>query len=288
MLKWAGGKRQLLPHIIPEILHLFASKRMEGYCEPFLGGGAVFFELFNTFPKPHDYEYLLSDVNWELMNVYQQLVIDPNNIISRLRAYERQHSRDNYYQVRGARANDLKAKTSLGAIERRWAAARFIYLNRTCFNGLYRVNRAGLFNVPFGDYKNPTICDEPLLRAVAAGLQEVNLVCEDFEKSIGRCGKGVLVYADPPYVPLNATSNFTGYSVGGFTLDDQRRLHAALMKHYGAGGDFILSNSDTPFVRELYAGFQIKELEATRRINSKGDKRGPVSELLILGRARTE
>ena len=165
------------------------------------------------------------------------------------------------------------------------AAARFIYLNRTCFNGLYRVNKKGMFNVPFGAYTNPTICDEENLRAVSEALRGTKIISANFEATLETAKRGDVVYCDPPYLPVSITANFTTYTVGGFGLVDQTRLRDVAKALDARGVHVLLSNSDTPLVRKLYKGFRIEEVQAPRRVNSKAGKRGNVGELLISGRS---
>lgn len=222
----------------------------------------------------------LGDSNGELMNTYDVIGGELNELTLCLSTHATQHSRDpenHYYSIR---ALDVG-----GPIAR---AARFIYLNRTCFNGLYRVNKSGKFNVPFGDYKNPTICDTDNLRAVSAMLRSVDTTLSglDFEIISSDAKRGDAVYFDPPYVPLSATSNFTAYAKEGFGPAEQERLRDCFARLDKKGVHVLLSNSDTPFVRKLYKGFKIEIVEAPRRVNSKGSKRGNVKELLISGRNR--
>lgn len=265
LLKWAGGKTSLLP----EILRRLPSK-ISTYYEPFVGGGAVFFAL----AAEHRFKRaVLGDANDELMRAYGALRAHPDNVVETLKSHV--HEEKRYYQVRGLDPKTLKPSDR---------AARLIYLNRTCFNGLYRVNKKGIFNVPFGDYSNPMICDEENLRAVALALKDVRLLGEDFTQTMHSAGLGDAVYFDPPYVPLSETSSFTGYAKYGFDSFDQERLRNTALTLVERGVHVLLSNSDTPFVRQLYREFHIEEVQARRAINSKGGKRGKVGELLITGR----
>jgi len=215
----------------------------------------------------------LGDTNDELMHMYSYLAVDPDGAIGELQkhVYEEKH----YYAVR---ALDPKK------LDPAMRTARFIYLNKTCFNGLHRVNKQGKFNVPFGRYTNPMICDEENLRAASATLKGVIFAPLDFQNTVLAAKRGDAVYFDPPYMPVSATSNFTAYSAGGFGSDDQRRLRDVAKSLDDRGVHVLLSNSDTPFVRELYKGFKIEEVQAPRRVNSKASKRGNVGELLISGR----
>jgi DNA adenine methylase len=259
-LKWAGGKGQLLGR-----LRAHVPKSYDRYFEPFLGGGALFFAL-----RPR--RGVLSDVNREIVDCYTAVRDDVPNLVDALRhhRYESEH----YYAVR-----DTDPAT-LSLVER---AARTIFLNKTGFNGLYRVNRAGKFNVPFGRYAKPAICDEKNLRACSAALANIELVAADFEAAAARAKKGDFVYFDPPYVPLSRTAAFTAYAPGGFDLDAQSRLSAFFGKLAKRGVSVLLSNSDVPEIRRLYASYRIDTIEATRVINCKATRRGPVRELLVHG-----
>jgi DNA adenine methylase len=258
-LKWAGGKGQLLEQYDP----LFP-KRFQRYHEPFVGGGAVFFHL-----RPA--RAALSDDNLELIDCFRAVRDDVRGVLDALRehVYEREH----FYAVRA-----LDPAALLPA-ER---AARTIYLNRTCFNGLYRVNARGKFNVPFGRYTNPRLVDAPNLRACACALRRVRLDCSSFAGVLERAQRGDFVYLDPPYNPTSKTASFTAYSAGGFGPDMQRELARIYAELDRRGILVMLSNSSTPLIRELYAGFRIVEVRAARAINSKGARRGAVTELVIL------
>ncbi len=263
VLKWVGGKGRLLPELLARLPQTF-----EAYHEPFVGGGALFFALAGAGRLERVY---LSDANAALIDVYLALRDDVEGVIAALQPHR--YERDHYYHVRAQRPDDLSLP------ER---AARIIYLNKTCYNGLYRENRAGQFNVPFGRYKNPTICDEPNLRAVSAVLQGVDIARRRFDSVLGYAKKGDFVYFDPPYVPLSPTANFTTYDRAGFGPDDQRQLRDVFAELARRGVRAMLSNSDTPFVRELYAGFRVEQLFAARAVNSKANSRGKVAELLVL------
>jgi DNA adenine methylase len=263
-LKWAGGKTQLLQQYKP----LFP-KHFEMYYEPFLGGGAVFFYLFQNYPS--SFQASLSDVNPELINMYQCVRDDVEALIKELESHQVKHNPEYYYQIR-AEKNRKRIKK----------AARIIYLNKTCFNGLYRENSKGEFNVPIGRYKNPTICNADLLRADSLALQSVNLEVQDFEKVLDRAtGEQDFVYFDPPYYPLSNTSQFTAYSRFNFNEQDQIRLRDIFAELADRGVKVMLSNSDCPFIREIYQGFHIHQVSATRSINSKGSHRGKISEVVV-------
>jgi DNA adenine methylase len=228
-----------------------------------LGGGALFFSL-----RPPS--GVLSDVNREIVDCYTAVRDDVAGLVVALR--DHRYDSKHYYAVRAA------DPAKLPLVER---AARTIFLNKTGFNGLYRVNRAGKFNVPFGRYAKPAICDEANLRACSAALANVELVAADFERAAARASAGDFVYFDPPYVPLSRTAAFTAYAPGGFDLDAQARLAAFFGKLAGRGVAVLLSNSDVPEIRKLYARYRMDSIEATRVINCKATRRGPVRELLV-------
>jgi DNA adenine methylase len=262
-LKWAGGKRQLLKQYAPYLLKREAVQR---YFEPFAGSAAVYFHL-----QPAN--ACLADVNEKLVEIYRVVQNNVEGLIEILGRFRNEEAE--YYQVRSQNPAELSG------VER---AARLIYLNKTCYNGLYRENKKGAFNVPFGRYKNPTICDPARLRTSSAALQGVKLQVDDFAEVVSPAGPGDFVYFDPPYAPLNTTSNFTSYNYRGFDADDQQRLSTTFDLLASEGCHVMLSNSRTPLILELYEGkgYRIVEIQARRFINSKADGRGPVTELLIL------
>lgn len=258
-LKWAGGKGRLIPQYSS-----YFPKRFSNYFEPFLGGGAVFFHL-----QPR--RAFLMDINPELMNVYQCVRNHVHELAILLEQHRDRHSQDHYYQMR--------ACIPTSSIER---AARFIYLNKTCFNGLYRENSKGQFNVPMGRYKNPGICDPDLLYAASRSLQRANLQLAPFEAILDYAHtRQDFVYFDPPYYPISATSNFTAYNRYAFKKEDHIRLRDTFVELAQRGVKVMLSNSDCEFVRELYAEFTIHTILAARAINSKAQRRGKITELLI-------
>lgn len=268
-LKWAGGKSQLISQYIPYFPQKFTT-----YYEPFLGGGAVFFylsEIAKNDVYANKFQAVLTDVNLELVNVYCCVRDCVEELIELLAQHQTRHSKDYYYQVR--------SRFSGTPVE---MAARLIYLNKTCFNGLYRENSKGEFNVPMGRYKNPTVCNAELLRVVSASLQSVKIEVKPFE-AILTCAKSAddFVYFDPPYHPLSNTSNFTAYSRYIFNEKDQIRLRDTFAELAKRGVKVMLSNSDCPLIRELYQDFKIHEVLASRAINSKAEKRGKINELLV-------
>ena len=262
-LKWAGGKSQLLKQYAP----YFPDRgQIHHYYEPFLGSAAVFFRL-------HPENAFLSDVNRNLVEVYEIVQKNVEQLIGVLGEYT--NSEQEFYRIRSL------VPSELSRIER---AARLIYLNKTCYNGLYRENKRGEFNVPFGRYKNPKICDSSRLRMASTALKGVNLRTADFTKAVASAGQGDFVYLDPPYAPVNRTSSFTSYNHLGFDEIDQRRLASTFDELSSRGCRVMQSNSNTPLVHELYGGkgYRLVEISARRFINSKGDGRGPVTELLVL------
>jgi DNA adenine methylase len=270
VLKWAGGKRQLLEPILSFVERAFPD-RIEKYYEPFAGGAAVFFALVSRgkFEKAR-----LSDMNADLIHVYRTLRDDANSVIRDLqKLIDQGLDEETYYKIRDQhRVGKPSAR-----------AARLIYLNRTGYNGLYRVNRSGEFNVPYGRYKKPRILDEPRLLAAAEALQKVELEVEDFEKSSKTAKRGDFVYFDPPYVPVSKTASFAAYHSKAFDLAEHERLAKSFAQLAKREVSALLSNSDTPETRELFRAFDVGPVEATRAINSKGAQRGAVSELLVKG-----
>lgn len=263
ILKWAGGKRRLLPQYKP---HFPPLSEIGHYYEPFIGGAAVFFHLQ---PTPAT----LSDRNRNLIDVYRAVQEDVAAVIAALG--EHYNDEEYFYQVRAIDPESLTLPQR---------AARLIFLNRTCYNGLYRENKKGEFNVPYGRYKNPTICQEERLRKAAVILSRATLRAADFAEAVEAAEAGDFVYFDPPYVPLSATSNFTGYDRRGFDAADQRRLADTIAALTRRNVRVMLSNSSADAVYDLYEGngYRLIPIQARRNINSKADKRGPVKELLIL------
>ncbi|MBW2527303.1 MAG: DNA adenine methylase [Deltaproteobacteria bacterium] len=262
-LKWAGGKRQLIGQLWPHL-----PDRIERYHEPFLGGAALFFALRARLGRKYAY---LSDTNIRLIRTYRGLRDDPDGVVRRLRSYP--HDKAFFLRLRRWEIDDGTDAE---------VAAWFIYLNKTAYNGLYRVNRRNLFNVPFGDYRQPNICDEPTLRLCASRLRPARIEQLDFERAARRARPGDLVYFDPPYVPLSKTSSFTSYTSGGFTLDEHRRLRDVALGLKQRGVCVLVSNSSARAVRELYGGsFDLVSVRARRPVNSRADKRGAVTELLM-------
>jgi DNA adenine methylase len=266
VLKWVGGKRQL----IPEIEKYFPNTReISTYYEPFVGGGAV---LFHFQPK----KAVINDINEELINLYKVIKNDVDLLIEDLKTYK--NNEKLYYEVRALdRTPEFKNLTN---IQR---ASRTHFLNKTCYNGLYRVNSSGEFNTPFGKYKNPDIVNETVLKAVSIYFNKSNMkiLNGDYEESLKGIRKGAFVYFDPPYDPVSSSSSFTGYSEGGFDREEQTRLKKVCDKLNNKGVKFLLSNSATGFVKELYQDYDINIVQAKRSVNSVASKRGKVDEVLI-------
>ena len=267
-LKWAGGKSSLLPQLVP----LFPQEFRQ-YHEPFLGGAAVFFHL-----KPSG--AVLSDINPRLVDCYLAIRDHVQDVISLLAELRNTHGKEQYYQAR----EDLNCKTDLSIVER---AALQIYLNKTCYNGLYRENRRGHFNVPIGRYQNPSIFSVGNLFAASTMLQRADITNASFDQILEKASAGDFVYFDPPYEPISKTSNFVSFTRHGFTSEDQARLAKTCRQLDRMGCSFIVSNSNAPLIRELYRGFSQHQIQARRRINSKATRRGPVVELVIRNYSRT-
>jgi DNA adenine methylase len=263
-LKWVGGKAKLERLFAP--LYPPGVELMR-HVEPFMGGGALFFARSPA-------RALLCDINVDLVHTYQAVRDQVDAVLRQLQKLAKLHDEACYYHVR-QRYNTRDHKT---AAER---AAMFIYLNKTCFNGLYRVNKSGHFNVPMGRYAKPAIADADTLRAASARLAGVDIRCTPFESLVAEAKPGDFVYMDPPYEPVSRTSNFTAYARDGFTQADQTRLRDVFRELDRRGSKLMLSNSDAPLIRELYAGYRIDEVLAARAVSCDPDKRGPVRELVI-------
>ena len=265
IVKWVGGKRQLLNELNP-----LMPKRFTTYCEPFVGGGALF---FSNQPK----RAIINDLNGDLILTYEVVRDNVNELIDCLKFYE--NTADYFYKIRDLDRN----RVIFDQLSKTEKAARLLYLNKTCYNGLYRVNSAGEFNSPFGNYKNPNIVNEPVLKAVHKYLSEneISFYNEDFENTLKRVKKGGFVYLDPPYDPVSNTSSFTGYNKGGFDRNEQIRLKSCCDELSNKGIKFMLSNSSTEFIHELYSEYQVIIVNAKRPINSNGRKRGEIDEVII-------
>ena len=262
IVKWVGGKRQLMFELLKNM-----PKSYNRYFEPFIGGGALFFEL-----QPE--QAYISDMNEELINLYSVVRDNVYELIDDLSKHE--VSKEYFLEIRNIDRTEKYAE--LSDVER---ASRFIYLNRTCFNGMYRVNSQGQFNVPFGHYKNPRIIDENNLLNCSELLKKTEIKCADFSEILTKVQKGDFVYFDPPYVPLNETSSFTSYTKDGFDIDMQFKLRDVCDELDNKGVKFMLSNSDTKLVNELYANYDIKKVFASRQINANANGRGKIAEVLV-------
>ena len=286
-LKWAGGKGQMLPEI--EKYYPFSNGTINKYEEPFVGGGAVLFDILN---KYHLKEIYISDINAELINTYHIIRDNIDSMIRILSMIQDEFipmdtdNRKAYYLKKRERFNELKVNGDKNInIEK---AALMIYLNKTCFNGLYRVNKNREFNVPMGLYKKPTICDEENLRAVSEKLKNVTIVCGDYRESADFIDKDTFVYFDPPYRPLTTTSSFTAYTENNFDDNSQIDLASYVNNLHKKGAKIVVSNSDPKninindtFFDDIYAQHFIRRVNATRMINSNGQSRGKIKELLI-------
>lgn len=285
-LKWAGGKTQLIPQIekiIPSQFH----KEKFTFIEPFVGSGAILFWMLNNFPNME--KAVINDINADLINTYKTIASKPKELISVLESLQNEyHSLDlkevekkEYYYEKRELYNTRNTEKST-------QAALFIFLNRTCFNGLYRVNKSNGYNVPMGSYKKPTICDSENILAVSKALQRVEILCGDYQKTLDSISQNSLFYFDPPYKPLNETSSFNSYAKDEFNDLEQIRLRDFCAKLDIMGHQWILSNSDVKgkdindnFFDDLYSQFIINRVDAKRSINANPEKRGKLKELLI-------
>jgi DNA adenine methylase len=264
VLKWAGGKRQLLD----EITRRLPEEKIATYFEPFVGGAAVFFALAE---EQRFERAVLADRNRELVDVYRAIKDDADALIERLsRAPYAENSEQAFYKIRAEKPRSLVGR-----------AARVIYLNKTGYNGLYRVNSRGEFNVPFGRYAKPNICDAPRLRAAALALQKVELLVEDFEVVCARAKKRDFVYLDPPYLPVSRTASFASYHSERFGVEEHQRLARVFGELAKRGVAALLSNSDTEDTRTIFSEFRVEKVAASRSINSNSARRGKISEILV-------
>jgi DNA adenine methylase len=257
-MKWAGGKRQLLPELRSRIPHSFGT-----YFEPFLGGGALFFSLGSS-------NAVLNDINVELIECYETVRDRPEQLIESLRQHV---NTEEYFYAARARDPGQMTKTE--------AASRLIYLNRTCFNGLYRVNQQGRFNTPYGRYKSPNLVPEELIREASTALRGATLLSGHFGNALALAEEGDFIYLDPPYFPTSDYSDFRRYSRAPFDNEDQRELAQAFKELSSRGCFVMLSNSSVKEVHDLYADFQIETIKARRNINSQAGGRGDVDELVV-------
>lgn len=266
ILKWVGGKRQLLDSIVPYIPKCFT------YYEPFIGGGAV---LFHRQPD----KAVINDSNPELMNVYITIQTEPEALIDKLKEHKQNNCKDYFYRIR-ALDRDKQVFHRMTNVER---AARIIYLNKTCYNGLFRVNSAGEFNSPWGKYKNPNITNETTINALHSYFHQADIIlkCGDYREALKGIRKGAFVYLDPPYMPISSSASFTGYTAGGFGESEQIALKEQCDILHSKGIKFLLSNSSCPFIEDLYRDYRIEYVSAKRAINADPDKRGAIQEVLV-------
>lgn len=261
IVKWAGGKSRLLPELVSR-----TPKRFGWYFEPFFGGGALFFRLL---PE----RACVSDVNQDLVNAYWAMVWATETLMRLLEMHSALHSTTYYYSIRERWNTRTEPPT--------WQAAAFIYLNKTCYNGLYRVNKRNAFNVPIGRYAAPQIYDASQLCAASRALQKARLRCCPYVDAVVDAQQGDFVYFDPPYVPISKTARFTSYTAQGFTESDQCMLAKHVQELTERGVHVMLSNSDTPLIRGLYRDFRIDTVKAPRAINSRANGRSSVDEVII-------
>jgi len=263
VVKWVGGKTKLLPELLSRMPDKF-----NRYYEPFVGGAAMFFRIA---PK----RAVLADSNHDLIGLYTAIANDVNAVIRRLQMHREAHDESHYYDVR-TRWNDREVTWSTP--ER---AAAFIYLNKTCFNGLWRVNRSGAFNVPIGRYTDPPICVPDTLRAAATVLSRAEIRRTDYRGAVTDARAGDFLYFDPPYDPITPTANFTSYTADVFGAEQQRELADLARSLVARGCKVMLSNHDTPFIRSIYKGMRVERVKCARAINSNASKRGEVDEVII-------
>lgn len=270
-VKWVGGKRELVDFIMPCI-----PKQFNNYFEPFVGGGALFYALLNKGLLDSKQIYL-NDKNKELINAYKMIQNNPYKLLDELKILQDSHNKEVFYRIR-----NLDRQKDFKDLNPYFRAARFIYLNKTCFNGLCRYNSKGEFNTPMGSYKNPKIYDEALILQTHKILNNICIDNVDFEELIKNAISGDFIYFDPPYYPISETSSFVSYT-DNFLQDEQMRLYEVFKQLDSRGVKVLQSNSSADFIRELYSDFEIIELKAKRVINCKGDKRGEIVEFLIKG-----
>jgi DNA adenine methylase len=292
-LKWAGGKTQLI-YDIERVLPIDITQNNFTYIEPFVGSGAVLFRMLNNFPTLKN--AVINDINEDLINTYKTIVYKPKELISILEILQNE-----FHDLEGSEENkklcyyEKRELYNTRKSEQIGQAALFIFLNRTCFNGLYRVNRKNEYNVPMGSYKRPTICDKENILAVSEALQKVEILCGDFEQTLNFADQNTLFYFDPPYKPLSETSSFNSYAKDEFNDNEQVRLRDFCNKLDVLSHTWILSNSDVKgkdendnFFDDLYSSFNIKRVNARRSINANPEKRGALKELLITNQVTSQ
>lgn len=292
-LKWAGGKTQLI-NDIKKVLPKEFTKYKFNYIEPFVGSGAVLFWMLNNFPKIE--KAIINDINADLTNTYKVISHSPFELISILNQFQNEyHSLEDNSEIKKEYYLEKRENFNSRKFSNTEQAAFFIFLNRTCFNGLYRVNKNNFFNVPIGSYKKPTICDAENILAVSESLKKVEILTGDYQQTLDFAERPALFYFDPPYKPLSKTSSFNSYSKDDFNDDEQIRLRDFCKKLDSLNHYWILSNSDLKskniednFFDDLYSDFNIQRIEAKRSINANPEKRGKLTELLITNRTNIE
>lgn len=292
-LKWAGGKTQLI-NDIKKVLPKEFTKHKFNYIEPFVGSGAVLFWMLNNFPKIE--KAIINDINADLTNTYKVISHSPFELISILNQFQNEyHSLEDNSEIKKEYYLEKRENFNSRKFSNTEQAAFFIFLNRTCFNGLYRVNKNNFFNVPIGSYKKPTICDAENILAVSESLKKVEILTGDYQQTLDFAERPALFYFDPPYKPLSKTSSFNSYSKDDFNDDEQIRLRDFCKKLDSLNHHWILSNSDLKgkdindnFFDDLYSDFNIQRIEAKRSINANPEKRGKLTELLITNRTNIE
>ncbi len=292
-LKWAGGKSQIIDDFKKALPEQIINNKFT-YIEPFVGSGAVLFWILNNFPNLE--KAIINDINSDLINAYKVIAANPKDLISILKVFEIEYhqlddkaeKKKEYFYHKRSLYNTRKSNNTE-------QAALFIFLNRTCFNGLYRVNRKNEFNVPIGSYKKPMICDEENILAVSRALQKVEILCGDFEQTLSYATENTLFYCDPPYKPLSETSSFNSYAKDEFNDQEQIRLRDFCVKLDDLNHTWILSNSDVKgknandnFFDNLYTDFNIQRIYARRNINANPEKRGKLTELLITNQEKSK
>lgn len=286
-LKWAGGKTQLIKDINIALPKEVFNKDRFTYVEPFVGSGAVLFWMLNNFPKLE--KAVINDINADLINTYRVIASKPNELISILQDFQSEfHALENQADEKKEYYYNKREVYNTRGEEKSIQAALFIFLNRTCFNGLYRVNKSNGYNVPMGSYKRPTICDSENILAVSNALQKVEILCGDYEKTLDEATANSFFYFDPPYKPLSNTSSFNSYAKDEFNDEEQIRLRNFCTKLETLDHKWMLSNSDVKgkdtndnFFDEIYSDYSISRVRASRRINANAEKRGELNELLI-------
>ncbi|MDY3974170.1 MAG: DNA adenine methylase [Veillonella caviae] len=268
IVKWVGGKRQLLSEIVPLLPKI--TKKIT-YVEPFIGGGAVIFDQ-------QPVKGIINDYNAELINVYEVIKNEPKPLLELLEIHKSLNSADYFYEIRELDRDDKY--DDLSSVEK---AARIIYLNKTCYNGLFRVNQAGQFNTPYGKYKNPNIVNRPVIMAMSDyfNSNDIQIMQGDYRDVLRNLDKNSFVYLDPPYMPISSSSSFTGYTENGFSGIEQLNLKNICDELNERGIKFLLSNSDHPYLREIYSKYKITTVQARRTINSNAKRRGEINEILV-------